>query len=153
MLADVKIKRHMLNIKDRPYGLLLFEAIALSLVFVFSPLAHINFEDKTMFSFPLAIIAWIIPLLLITFWLLYLLTKRFLYSTTITRIHVFITFTTTVSIVIVLYLGIHPLQSSSSIDRQELIGNAMQILFILFVCAQCIYLTNVLLGLLQKNKR
>ena len=143
----------MLNIKERPYRLLLFTAIAISPALVFPPIAHIDFQNKTMFSVPLAIIAWIIPLLLISFWLLYLLTKRFLYSTTITRIHVFITFATTVSIVIVLYLGIHPLQSSSSIDRQELIGNAMQILFILFVCAQCIYLTNVLLGLLQKNKR
>ena len=106
-----------------------------------------------MFSFPLAIIAWIIPLLLVSFWLLYLLTKRFLYSTTITRIHVFTTVATTILIVIVLYMGIHPQQPASLIDRQQLIGNAMQILFIIFVCAQGTYVANVLLGLLQKTKR
>lgn len=79
--------------------------------------------------------------------------KKILYSTTITRIHVFITVATTILIVIVLYMGIHSLQPASLIDRPQLIGNAMQILFILFVCAQCTYLANVLLGLLQKNKR
>jgi len=143
----------MLNIKDRPYQLLLFTAIVLSVAFVFPPMAHIDFQDKTMFSVPLAIIVWLIPLLLIFFWLLYLLTKRFLYSATITRIHVLITVATTMLIVVVLYMGIHPLQPAFLIDRQQLIGNAMQILFILFVCAQGTYLANILLGLLQKNKR
>jgi hypothetical protein len=143
----------MLNIKDRPYGLLLLTAIVLSAAFIFIPVSHINFRDITMFTIPLAFVAWIIPLLLISFWLLYLFTKRFLYSITITRIHVFITVATTMLIAVVLYMGIHPSQPASSIYRQELIGNAMQILFILFVCAQCTYVANVLLGLLQKNKR
>jgi hypothetical protein len=144
----------MLNIKERPYGLLLFTAIALSLALVFPPIANINFQDKIMFSVPLAIMVWIIPLLLITFWLLYLLTKGFLYSRSITWIHVLITISTTILTVIVLYIGINPLQPTyaSSIDRQKLIGNTMQILFIVFVCGQCTYLANVLLGRFTKNK-
>ncbi len=149
----------MLNIKERPYGLLLFTAIALSLALVFPPIVHINFQDKTMFSFPLAIMIWIIPLYLITSWLLYLLTKSFLYSMSITRIHVIITVSTTILTVIVLYIGINPLQpvsqdyyDTSLIDRQKLIGNTMRILFIIFVCGQCTYLANVLLGLFSKNK-
>ena len=76
----------VLNIKESPYGLLLFTAIALLFAIVFPPIANIDFRDKTMFSAPLAIIVWIIPLLLISIWLLYLLTKRFLYSITITWI-------------------------------------------------------------------
>jgi hypothetical protein len=142
----------MLNIKDRPYGLLLFTAIVLSIAFIFIPMSHINFRDTTMFTIPLTIVAWIIPLLLISFWLLYIFTKKFLYSITITRIHVFITVATTMLIAVFLYMGIHPSQPAFSTDRQELIGNAIQILFILFVCAQCTYVANVLLRLLQKIK-
>ena len=149
----------MLNIKERPYELLLFTAIAFLFALVFPPIAHIDFQDKTMFSVPLVIIVWIIPLLLISFWLLYLLTKRFLYSMTIAWIHVLITVSATILIVIVLYIGISPLQptthsyyDTSLIDRQELIGNAMRILFIIFVCGHFTYLANVLLGLFTKNK-
>ena len=71
-------------IKERPYRLLLFTAIALSLALVFLSIAYLDFQDIAMFSVPLAIMVWIIPSLLIFFWLLYLPTKRFLYSTTIT---------------------------------------------------------------------
>ena len=143
----------MLNIKERQYGLLLFTAIALSVTFVLPPFAHIDFQDKTVFGVPLATIVWMIPLLLISFWLLYLLTKRFLYSMAITRIHVLITVATSILIVIILYMGIRPLQPASLINRQQLIGNAMQMLFIVFVCAQYTYVANVLFGLFAKNKR
>jgi hypothetical protein len=76
----------VLNIKESPYGLLLFTAVALLVALVLSPIADMGFQDKTMFSIPLAIMVWIIPVLLISFWLLYLLT---IYSMTITWIHVF----------------------------------------------------------------
>jgi len=139
----------MLNIKERPYGLLLFTAIALSLAFAFPPMTRIDFQDKTMFGVPLTIIVWIIPLLLVSIWLFYLLTNRFLYSMSITRIHIFITVFTTICIAIILYIGINP--SQFIIDRHELIGNTIQILFITLVCGQCTYLVNVLLGLFQKK--
>jgi len=137
-------------IKERPYRLLLFTAIALSLALVFLPITHMDFQDKTMFRVPLAIIVWIIPWLLIFFWLLYLPTRRFLYSITITWTHVLITVSTTILIVIILYIVFTPLQPTS--HRQELIGNATRIVFIIFVCGQCTYLANILLGLFTKNK-
>jgi len=146
-------------IKERPYRLLLFTAIALALVLGFLPVAHIDFQDKTMFRVPLAIIVFIIPLFLVFFWLLYLLTKRFLYSMTITWTHVLITVSTAILVVIILYIVVTPLQSTphgyfntSLIDRPELIGNATRIVFIIFVCGQCIYLANLLLGLFTKEK-
>ncbi|MBC7829944.1 MAG: hypothetical protein H7122_19515 [Chitinophagaceae bacterium] len=149
----------MHNIKERPYRLLLFAAIALSLAFVFLPIARKDFQDKTMFGVPLAIFVWIIPLLLIFFWLLYLLTKRFLYSKTNTWTHVLATVSTTILMVIILYIVINPLRPTSHsyydtslTDKQELIGNAMRILFIIFVCGQFTYLANILLGLFTKNK-
>jgi len=137
----------MLNIREKPYVLLLITAIALLLVLVLSKI-HIDFQNKSMFSVPLAAIVWIFPLLLTSLWLLYLLTKRFLYSLFITRIHILITISTIILIVIFLYIGINPLQSA----RQELIGNATQILFLIFVCGQFAYLANIILGLLKKMR-
>jgi len=142
--------RTILNIKERPYGLLLLTAIALLLACVFPPFEAIDFQGKTMFSFPLAVVIWIFPLLLISFWGLYLLTRRFLYSIAITRIHVLVTVSATILIVTVLYIGINPSQFTT--DRHESIGNAMQILVLIFLGGQFFYLANVLIGLFVKHK-
>jgi len=148
----------MLNIKERPYVMLLLTAITLFIALAISKIAHIDFQDKTMFSVPLPILAWIIPLFLVSLWLLYLLTKRFLYSQTISWIHILMTVFATILIVIFLFIGIAQGQSGSDIysetpsaDRQELIGNATQILFLIFVCGQFTYLANVILGLFKKS--
>ena len=141
----------MFNIKERPHRLLLFTAIGLLLSLVLPPIAHLDFQGKTMFSVPLATMVWIIPVLLISLWLLYVLTSRFLYSVTITWIHIFVTVFATILIMAVLYIGINPSQFRN--DRHELIGNAIQNLAILFVCGQFAYLANVLLGLLYKTNK
>ena len=158
-LKSVGDRQIQAYIKESPYRLLLFTAIALALVLGFLSIAYIDFQDKTMFSVPLAIIVWIIPFFLMFFWLLYLLTKRFLYSMTITWTHVLITVSTAILIVIILYIVFAPLQSTSHsyyntslIDRPELIGNATRIVFIIFVCGQCAYLANFLLGIFTKEK-
>ncbi len=141
----------ILNVKESPYGLLLFTAMAIVIAIVFAPIADIDFQDKTMFSVPFAIMVWIIPLFLISLWLLYALTGRFLYSRTMTWIHVLITAFASSLIVVVLYLGINPAPLTH--DRQVVcIGNAMQILSILFVFGQLAYFANVLLGLLDRHK-
>ena len=148
----------MINIKERPYVLLLLTAITLFIAFTISKIAHLDFLDKMMFSVPLPILIWIIPLFLIFLWLLYLLAKRFLYSTTLSWIHILMTVSTTILIVILLFIGIAQGQSGSDIytqtsstNRQDLIGNATQILFLIFVCGQITYLANVILGLFKKS--
>jgi hypothetical protein len=140
----------ILNIKKSPYQLLLLTAIALLFVLVFSPIAKMDFQDVKMFSVPLVTMLWIIPVLLIVLWLLYVFTNRFLYSVTITQIHVFITVFATVSILIVLYVGINPSQRVT--NNHDLIGKSMQLTSIIFVSAQLLYLANVLLGLFTIKK-
>lgn len=140
----------ILNIKKNHYQLLLLTAIALLFVLVFSPIAKMDFQDKKMFSVPLTTMLWIIPLLLIALRLLYVFTNRFLYSATITRIHILITVFATILILTVLYIGITPSQGTN--DKHELIGNSMQILSLIFVLAQLFYLANVLLGLFAKRQ-
>lgn len=150
----------MLNIRERPYGLLLFTAIALSLAVGILRVADIDFQDKFMFGVPLGIFALIVPVLLIFFWLLYLLTKRFLYSAAITWTHVLITIFTMILIVIILYIVVNPFQAISQnnyeksvIKRPELIGNVTRIIFIVFACGQFTYVANVVLGFLQKGNK
>lgn len=153
-LTRLKGVRQMIYayIKERPYRLLLFTAIALSLALVFLSIAYIDFQDIAMFSIPLAIIVWIIPSLLIFFWLLYLPTKRLLYSTTITWTHVLITVSTTILMVTILCIVFIPLQPITP-GYIELIGNATRIVFIMFVVGQCTYIVNVLLGLFTKTSK
>ena len=95
---------------------------------------------------------WIIPSLLIFFWLLYLPTKKFLYSTTFTWTHVLITVSTTILMVTILCIVFIPLQPITP-GYIELIGNATRIVFIVFVFGQCAYLVNVLLGLFTKTNK
>lgn len=140
----------MFDIKKSPFDLLLVAAIVLLFALIFPRITNIDFQDVTMFNVPLAIMAWIIPLLLVALWLLYLLTKRLLYSMTITRIHIFTTVSATFLIVTILYIGINP--SHLTNGRHELIGKAIQILSIIFVGSQFTYLANVLLGLFSGHK-
>jgi hypothetical protein len=145
VIQNPNIMKSILSVKENPYVLLLFTTMALLFALAFRPIANIDFQDKTMFSIPLDSIVWVIPLLLLSLWMFYLLTSKFLYSRTITWIHVLITVITTLLIVTVLYVGINPSQFTS--DRHELIGSAMQILSILFVFGQLPYIANVLMGI------
>lgn len=72
--------------------------------------------------------------------------------------HVLITVVTTILMVVVFYIGIIPLKDTSNgysylstTDREGFIGNAMQVIFILFVCGQIIFPINLFMGLLKKN--
>ncbi|MFN7118734.1 MAG: hypothetical protein ACK4TA_18185 [Saprospiraceae bacterium] len=138
------------NLKKDPFALLLFATILLLLALALRPLVNIDFQDKVVFGLPLNNVVWMIPLFLIGFWLLYLSTKQFLYSITATWIHVLTTVISTLLLVAVLYIGINPLPYLS--ERHEMIGNAVQMLTLLFLAAQVIYLANVGIGLLSRRK-
>jgi hypothetical protein len=144
------IMKSMLSIKESPYVLLLFTTIALLLALAFRPIADINLQDITIFSFPLSSVVWVFPFLLLTSWLIYLITNKFLYSITITWIHVLTTVITTLLIISVLYIGINPSQFTS--DRHELIGTTMQILSLLLVFGQLAYIANLLIGSYGRSK-
>ncbi|MBK6901493.1 MAG: hypothetical protein IPH04_01430 [Saprospirales bacterium] len=139
-----------LNLKENPFVLLLFTTIILLLALALRPIANVDFQDKVVFGIPLDNMVWIIPLFLMSFWLLYLATKKFLYSPTVTWIHVLTTVITTLLIVALLYIGITPSPYTS--DRHELIGNAMQMLTLIFVLGQLFFIANIGLGILGRRK-
>lgn len=139
----------MLNIKQNPHGLLLFAAIALVFMLTLPPIGSMDFQGVTMFGVPFTTMAWMIPFSLVSLWLLYLVTKRFLYSMTITWINVLATLAATILIVPLVYIGMNPSHDASVMH--EFIGNTMQMLFVMFVCGQFAYLANVLLGVFRRR--
>ena len=150
----------MLNFKEQPYKLLLISSFAVSLLLILLPIFGIKFQNENMFLIPLVLILWTIPLFLIFFWLLYLLTKRLLYSKAITWTHIFITIATAVFILTVLYIGINPLQptarryyDTSVTDSQKVVSRIINISFIVLICGQSTYIVNILVGLFTKARR
>jgi hypothetical protein len=139
-----------LNLYKKPEYLLLVASLVFFLPFAFFPTDENIFQDIKMFSVPVKTTFWIIPFYHIFLWLLYLLTKKFLYSITITRIHTVITVLVTSLILIVLFFGINPSQRIT--ENYETIGNLIQLLFLIFIFTQLVYMANLLLGFLTKRK-
>ncbi len=136
--------------KSKPYALFLPAAIALSLVFLQSPVFRTEGEFVSLFGIPLYTMRWFAPLLMLTLWLLYQLTKHWQYSGVIAWMHVLITLISTCWISLVLYLGIlfEPPKHSGALP---LIGLSMQWLFITFAFAQSLFGVNLALGLFHKR--
>ena len=139
-----------LNFRKEPFALLLLTTIILLFVLALRPISNVDFQDKVMFGVPLNNMVWIIPCFLISFWLLYLATKRFLYSTTATLVHVIATVASTLVIISILYIGISPTQTISK--YHELLGNVIQIVTLFFIVGQLIYIGNLILGLSKGQK-
>jgi len=80
------------QLKQRPYNLLLLTGIILFVVGLFSlnSAIVINMYD-TYFVFTLAYFIWIPCVILLIFWLLYLATRKKLYSKALTWTHIFLT--------------------------------------------------------------
>ena len=139
-----------LNFRKEPFALLLLTTIILLFVLALRPISNTDFHDKVMFGVPLNNMVWIIPFFLISFWLLYLATKKFLYSTKATWDHVIATVASTLLIVSILYFGINPTQTIS--ENHELVGNIIQIVTLIFIVGQFTYIGNLILGLFKGQK-
>lgn len=132
------------------FALLLLTTIILLFALALRPISTVDFKDKVIFGIPLDNMVWIIPCFLSSFWLLYLATKKFLYSTKAIWVHVISTVASTLLIVSILYIGINPTQTIS--ENHDLVGNIMQIVTLLFIVGQFIYIGNLIVGLLKRQK-
>jgi len=119
-------------------------------VLALRPISSVAFQDKVMFGVSLDNMVWVIPCFLISFWLLYLVTKKFLYSKTATWVHLIATVTSTLLMVSILFIGINPTQTIS--EQHELVGNIIQIVTLLFIVGQLTYVGNLILGLFRGHK-
>jgi hypothetical protein len=139
-----------LNFRKEPFALLLLTTIFLLFVLALRPISNVDFQDKVIFGVPLDNMVWVIPYFLISFWMLYLATKKFLYSTIATWVHVIATVTSTLLIVSILYIGISPTHKIS--EQHELIGNVILILTLIFIAGQLTFIGNVIFGLIRRHK-
>jgi hypothetical protein len=148
-LTQNKMKT-IFNQRENPQGMLVITAFALliliTLLFVFD--FDFDFAEKTMFAVQLSTIVWFMPLFLISFWIFYLTTKKLLYSKAFTRIHILTTVSLTLVIVVIMFFAAKPHQSA--INNFELIGNIIQILIIILVLIQLVYISNLLMGLVTR---
>lgn len=133
-----------------PY--LLFLVMALIFLFVLSlwPIAPADLHDKVMFGIPLSNLIWIMPLFLIAFWLVYVRSRKYLYSITATWIHVITTVLSTLFILLMVYFGMNPTPEVS--DKHELMGHAVQFIVAIFVVGQLFYIVNIFFGWLSRKK-
>ena len=139
-----------LNFRKEPFALFLLTTIILLFVLALRPISNVDFQDKVMFGVPLDNMVWAIPCFLVSFWALYLATKKFLYSTTATWVHVIATVASTLLIFSILYIGINPTQTISK--HHELFGNIIQIVKFFFIVGQLIYIGNLIIGLFKGQK-
>jgi hypothetical protein len=140
-----------LNFRKEPFALLLLTTIILLFGLALRPISKMDFQDKVMFGVPLDKMVWTIPCFLISFWLLYLATKKFLYSSKATWVHVIATVASTLLLVSILYIGNNPTQTIS--ENHEWVGNIIQVITLLFIAGQLTYIGNLILGLFKGQNK
>jgi len=90
----------MFNFKDRPYNLLLVTAVLILIAsfFAFDQTLDIYLHD-TLYVIAMTHIFWTTIILLLIFWTLYSLTKRFLFSKILTWTHIILAIVTSIFLV------------------------------------------------------
>src|SRR5690606_27383279 len=131
--------------KENPSVLLLFVAMALLFVFALKPLVDLDLHDKVMFGVPLDSMVWIIPFFLLSSWLVYVLSSKFLYSNVITWVHVLATIIPIGLVLTLLLVGLlFPFSGMRA--EYEAIGLAMQVFTVLFALGRLVFVGNVGVG-------
>lgn len=139
-----------LNLKKDPFVLLLFATLVLLFTLALKAILRLDFHDVVMFSVPSDSMVWFIPFFLLSIWLVYLATNKILYSRVITWVHVVTTVVPIVLILALLFIGLMP--STGVRGAFEIIGRAIQVLTLLFVFGQILFVVNVGLGFFGRLK-
>ena len=112
-------KRHSVRLKQSPYNLLLLTSILLFIVGLFSSNSAMDIHmHDTYFVFPLTYFIWTPSIILFIFWLLYLLTKKNLYSIKLTWTHIILTIATCVFILTLPFLLTNSYEGLAGMPRR-----------------------------------
>ncbi len=109
----------MFNFKERPYDLLVVTAVLILIAsfFVFDQTLDIHLHD-TYFIIVMPHLFWATILLLLIFWTLYLLTKRFLFSKLLIWTQIILTVGTSVFLVAISFYSNNYYQGLAGIPRR-----------------------------------
>jgi cytochrome c oxidase subunit I len=155
------------QLKHKPYNLFLLTSILLLIVGLFSFNTQIDIHlHDTYFVFPLAFLVWVPSIILFAFWVLYLMTKQFLFSKRLMWTHIILTIVTSFLIFILPYLTTYAYGGVAGIPRRyydyeeldkfKMLSNFTNITattFILFLLSQLTYCTNLFIGLYKPVAR
>ncbi|ULQ57111.1 hypothetical protein KJS94_02730 [Flavihumibacter rivuli] len=157
----------MMLIIKRPYSILLAIAILLFLagIIFFDKYLDIYLNDA-YYIVSLHHIAWASSFLLIFCWMLYLLTHNLLFSKTLNWIHILLTASCSVIILVFSYFLSESTESSVTLSSvynakgylnhyrlQETLKKVILITTAILVLGQLTYLMNILMGLAKGKKR
>lgn len=155
-----------MRLSDRPYNLFLLTAIVFFIAVLYSFNLGIDLEFHDTYSFiPLALLIWLPIIVSILFWLFYLLTNRFLFSKTLTWIHIILTIVCSILILVLPFLltnivvGVdirRHYNDYGGSNRFKVFGNLIRINYItilILLLGQVIYFINLILGIAKKAAR
>jgi len=155
----------MFKFKERPYNLLLLTAILLFIAGLFSGNFPIDILlHDTYFVLPITYLLWFPSFVLAFFWLLYLLTKRFLFSKVLMWTHITLTIICSVFIHVIPYLSVYSSAGlagaprryyDNDISNKYRVFNNMNTIILLtlivLLLGQLIYFVNLIIGFYKRK--
>ena len=147
--------------------MLLLTAFLLFAGGLFSSKAPIDIHlSDTYYVFPLAFLIWFPAIILFLFWLLYLATKRFLYSKRLMWIHIILSVVISLFILTLPYLSTYSYGEVAGSPRRyydygelnnfKIFGNFTNMIvlaFLILVLGQLIYFINLIVGIYKRVDR
>jgi hypothetical protein len=102
-------------------------------------------HDVSVFGLSLSLLALVFPALLLGLWMIYRLTRTWLYAPSLLRVHIWVTGLLALLILLLILTGI---QASPLIaDQHLLLGNLIQWTSLAFVFSQCLFIVNLGMGI------
>jgi heme/copper-type cytochrome/quinol oxidase subunit 1 len=153
-----------LQIKKKPYHLLLLTALIFILTSIFllkqSNSVDIHLHD-TYFVIAHTHIFWLLAVLALFVWTLYLVTNKFLYSKALSWIHITITILTLFLFALTLFSSdsfmnpaprrYYDYSNWNSIDNYTMFTKAIAIIIFVLLFGQLLYVVNLIVGLFKRR--
>jgi hypothetical protein len=102
-------------------------------------------HDVSVFGLSLSLLALVFPALLLGLWMIYSLTRTWLYTPSLLRVHIWSTGLLALVIFLLILIGI--LASPLIADQHLLLGNLLQWTSLAFVFSQCLFFVNLGMGI------
>lgn len=152
----------MFNFKRRPYHLLLLTAILffIATFFVNNQALDMHLHD-TYFIISLPHLFWLIIILLLIFWMLYLFTKRILFSKVLTWTHIVLLVLTSISLVPILFYSnfqgkarsprrYYDINNWETMAQPDGLAKGIVVIFGAIFLGVLIYVINFIMGLIKR---